>query len=515
MLAFASCMEDKGNYDYIVPKELVLDYSRYYTSLYAYEGDTLLLEGEFHYPYPDSTYLMENTTYEWTIGDVVICTDKDLYMPVDSILKKVNFEHFPSGATNGLYKITNSVTGQSYLHLYKYYFRPKFYKGSYLILSEDGANSKLSYLRHIVNYGEDGKYYTYEKYPDIFGEQNNGKIIPGKPQQIIDHVAKNISPSVGATTLITDQVAWEINNEYFKFHSDFKDEFSGGTPSNFKPVDIYHDQKYKSFIINQDGKVYVRTLSKNYLGGKFISEPYSIDGKDSKIEFYSNGQSYPYLRLLFDSNNNRIVTINSDRTISPIPKSDLITYDFDPTNLGENVEVLAMGNDIYSPEGSTSSKNEICAVLYKKDGEYLVGEFVLEAKYYTNLTTLYNRVIPFVGQLQPDSKIWFPCMSKTYLTTEQRYAIFYTSGNQIRYFNRDDRTDNLFMEFDHKITAVQFATYPTYLRYARLGVGFDNGDFVLINTDEDLDEPVIIEESRMNVGGKVVDISMVGGMNLD
>ena len=103
----------------------------------------------------------------------------------------------------------------------------------------------------------------------------NGSI-PGKPLMMVKSPSTNISP-LGATTIITDQVAYVISNESLLKVSELKDEFLDGTPANFQVVSR-RDADHYTFVATKDGRVFRRVMSENFLGGKFLTEPYYIEG---------------------------------------------------------------------------------------------------------------------------------------------------------------------------------------------------------------------------------------------
>ena len=73
----------------------------------------------------------------------------------------------------------------------------------------------------------------------------------------------------------------------------------------------------------------------------------------------------------------------------------------------------------------------------------------------------------------------------------------------MRYVNRVNNVDYPFMTFDHKIMVVRYNAYN--INYNRLGIGLENGDFFLVDLT-DIANPKIMEETKVNVGGKIVDI---------
>ena len=70
---------------------------------------------------------------------------------------------------------------------------------------------------------------------DSFSEIN-ALSISGKPVFLgYTRTAKNVGP-MGSVTIMTDEVAYEVDAATFELHSELKDLFGGGVPSGFSPV---------------------------------------------------------------------------------------------------------------------------------------------------------------------------------------------------------------------------------------------------------------------------------------
>ena len=91
--------------------------------------------------------------------------------------------------------------------------------------------------------------------------------------------------------------------------------------------------------------------------------------------------------------------------------------------------------------------------------------------------------------------------------------MFYTKGNEVRYIDRRNQVDRSFMTFDHAVTSLTFAAYADWMNgvapYQQIAVGFENGDFKLVDIANP-DRPQVIEDATRNVGGRVVSAVQVG-----
>lgn len=505
MLTLVGCFEDEGNYTYAPVEAPVFTFNdpEYLT---CYGGDTTFLKGSFYFE-RDSAERLKNVRYEWILNDVVLSTERDFNVPTDTVIKKLNLE---TGYTddNGLWGTFNVIeksTGIRYMYAILFDIRPKFWKGQWLILSENGDRSKLTYLQLKKKSGKGKIDSIYSVIPGVY-EQNNGAPIPGKPVRLIDHVAKNISVSVGATLILTDQVAYEINNEDFVKALDLKEQFMDGYPGNNPIVDAYYANNV-TFVATADGQLYKRAFTANWLGGKFISDPYSVDSKGYKVTAFGKGLSANNSNMFpcYDELNRRVLISNQwdtpFATFFPVTPRGT-NHPLPVWELPEGIEYLylAMVKDI-----STGSRQGAFCLLFNQDGKTYMSDFLLDTKapyYYAEcFESNYASLKPFPGKpLDKESRILISANTRQDL-------IFYTVGNELRYVNRTNERDDRVMTFSGKITMLGMSSYN--YNYNELAIGLENGDFMLVNV-ENISKPYIIKKSVINVGGKVVSASQVG-----
>lgn len=81
-------------------------------------------------------------------------------------------------------------------------------------------------------------------------------------------------------------------------------------------------------------------------------------------------------------------------------------------------------------------------------------------------------------------------------------VIFYTKGNELRYINKSNQSDNLLLTFDAKITMLRLTTHN--VNVGQVAIGLENGEFMMVDISS-LNDPHVYEESRANLGGRVVD----------
>ena len=508
----AGCFEDEGNYTYL-PDSAPIFLFKNPNHLYCYEGDTTIMEGKFRFNTPDSLERMNDLSYEWKIGDVVLCTEKDFNTPTDKAMEMLGLTEFPESFITGTYSVIENSTGISYMTKVFYNFVPKYGKGNWMILSKDGGNSKLSYQRLIKKNNGNKVDTIFENTLGIF-QKVNGEVIPGNPRKLLDHKAPSISVYSLATLVLTDKVAYEISNESLKKASDLKDEFLSGIPANFSVVDAFYSDRI-TFLVAEDGRLFRRLFSENYLGGKFLTEPYEIDSKGYEVDFIGNGQTSTWtsVRLAYDRKNHRVLSINQSTVTPPMGGIFPVTYvgtghPVTPWDLGENSEVLALAGkgeewNIYP------YTSKLYWIVYNEAGKTYIGDFILDcnppAYYALALNNSYVKKTECPVQLTKANKILI-----TSDNSAGNYAkiIFYTKGNELRYIDcANNYQEKLFMTFDDRITAIHYDIRSN--NHKEFGIGLANGDFMRVDI-RDKNNPFIIKKSVFNVGGEIVDVSQTG-----
>ena len=508
LVALYSCLKDNGVYVYEREIEPALADGETGLTVYCYGGDTARAVVKFETLGRDS--LESDWTYEWKLWDSVICEDKDLVMLSDDIFEKIKITSFPADqAVSGIFSMRNIRTGAVYQFPVAFYMRPKYWNGQWLILSEDGADSKLSYLQTKVD--NETQQVAYELTEDIY-QMINGEPLLGKPVRLFTHMAPNISTSVGATFVVTEKSMLELSNETFRQAAGIEDLFLDGAPAGFQAKDLIC-LDYYNYMIDQEGRVYKRTFTSNYLGGKYINEPYQIDDKDMRVAFWGEGPVYPTADFLpaWDEKNGRIVMISNSRTQNIYAVRDETEKDFMVSNMPEGTRVLyllfkeAIWNDetwMYDGYSYNMIYNDVGGKTWL--GEFVVGKDMDEKPLCTSVT-----VAPFPGGDVEENTLFIGTSS--YSGPNAR--IFYAKGNEIRYVERYAQVDRSYMTFQHEITSLAFAAYADWMSglepYKQIAVGFENGDFMLLDISNP-DRPQIIEGATRNVGGKVVSVAQIG-----
>lgn len=498
---FASCFKDTGNYEYKEQNTPIWLYNYTSTPIYVttYAGDTAKGVVPFKFDSPDSMAIYNNLRYEWRVKGVLISEQKDLFVKTDSIIQLLNLPYSEISSNEGTFSVIDKTTGVKHMIRTFVSIRPRFFQGDWIILSENGGNSKLSFYKKKVRTGVDGKQFTTYTLMDNLYETVNGTVLPGSPLKLRYSQAMDVSVPVGATSVITDQGAYLINNENFELVSEYKNEFFEGTPPNFNVSNIFHS-RLLAYIATTDGRLFRRVLTSNWLGGKFLTDPYVIDDLGYKVTDFGFGKTAQTSQIspVYDELNRRVMLIKmtSPYRIIPVTPQAAVEHPTPAGGMPEGTKLLYLG--------ATSHKD----APYGIDIMFMVYN---DAAGKTFMSTI--QVNPSDGRMvesQYAEKLAFPGgnlpVGTKFLGTADSYKknfFFYTKGKELRYINMINNEDRIYFTFDHNITDIKYAAYN--VNYRQLSVAFDNGDFLMLDISVETD-PKIIPATKVNVGGKIKDI---------
>lgn len=501
-----SCLKDNGTYIYEKEPVPVLADGASEITVYCYGGDTARAVVKLEALGQDSAVTAWD--YEWKLLDSVLCREKDLVMYSDDIFERINLTSFPKDkAILGVFSMKNKASGEIYQFTTSFFMRPKYWNGQWLILSENGSNSRLSYFQTKQLNDES----IYELTKEIFNEIN-GVELQGKPMKLFTHQAQNISTSVGATLVVTEGTMVELNNETFKIAAEVKDLFLDGMPEGLLVNDLVCIDQH-NYMLDSRGNVYKRTFTANYLGGKYINDAFQVDDKKLKVKFFGDGPIYPTADFLplWDEANRRVLVISNSRTKNIYPVQDDGTKDININDMPEGTDVLYLlfkeaiwNDDTYTYDGYAYNM-----IYNDAEGKTWLAEFVLGKDINERPVCTRVSVMPFPGGDVSANTLFFGTSS--YSGPNGR--IFYAKGNEIRFIDRYSYTDKPYISFSGTITAVSFAAYADWMNgkmpYQQIAVGLENGEFFLVDIANP-DRPRKIEETVKNVGGKIVSLAQIG-----
>lgn len=533
LLVLTACFKDEGNYDYRTmnaPSWLVDNMQP--SDFNAYQGMDVTLDGSRLFTWDtDSLARSEEVTYEWVVNGNTVAEGLRVTMSTDELMEKAGVTEC-SGAmgTFGTFNIVEKSTGVKYMAEILLWFYPKFSSGNWIILVDDGGKTRVSAICDFATIENGQTVTSYELVQDAYAESNDGSSIPGKPLTMNwaydRHVGQN-----GSITVITDEGGFQLDAEDMSLYGKIEgDEFLDGTPANFQLVDradydATENNQPATFLATADGQLYTRLMSGNYLGGKYLSEPYYVDEKGYKVTKFGNA-NYNNMIPCYDEKNRRIMVASVEMTqvgedytsvFRPVivPLSGAPAYGAPANCFPEGTEILYIGMNRYYP--SLLGGNMVFVCLYNEPG--VAGTQLKHFAVYTtglgfNTGAFYFQWADFTMPelLDSSSCILSSGSNRTPATCKvAARTIFFTKGNEVRYFLYEGSLNliNVYYrtmplkEVTSQITSISLAVYDCN----QLFVGCENGD-VLVYDITSYDFPRLLYKG--NVGGKVLNVRQLG-----
>lgn len=530
------CFEDEGNYSYeeINPP---LWSDNFNTSSpkrmfgYAGDGEVMKFRGSKMFTWEtDSAMRAEEVRYEWKIKGVVISEELDFDMPTDEVVKKIGLTRYSNDVGEwGTFSVIEKKTGITFPARLFVYFYPPFAPDDWFILSENGDKSKVSVISPRT-VSENGKNTVNYKLKDDVYATINGHDIPGKPKDLVMETSRDVSAG-GACVILTDQVAYEVNVQNMMKVDEVKDQFLDGAPVDFKiaamrekaPSSPSFGEGSASFIVTEDGRLFTRMRSANYLVGKYLTEPYYIDAKGYEITMLGHstyGQNIP----CYDAKNRRVVMATTWRedvgedmyNKTSVYKTRVIPLkshvNVPVSGFAEGTEMLYLSQKNHISWGFTGT-SLLFTAYYNEPGAdgTIIGDFGFDNRSATFKYAGLERKLTLPVKLDASSVF---LVSSNYRSSEYaedaKYRDFYSVGNELYFVQRPD------FYFDFSMRVVKFnATIPskiTSLAYAffdldQLWIGCEDGTIQAYDI-RNINSPVLLFEK--NVGGKVASIKQIG-----
>lgn len=530
------CFEDEGNYSYeeINPPLWSDNFntsSPKRMSGYAGDGEVMKFRGSKMFTWEtDSAMRAEEVRYEWKIKGVVISEELDFDMPTDEVVKKIGLTRYSNDVGEwGTFSVIEKKTGITFPARLFVYFYPPFAPDDWFILSENGDKSKVSVISPRT-VSENGKNTVNYKLKEDVYATINGHDIPGKPKDLVMETSRDVSAG-GACVILTDQVAYEVNVQNMMKVDEVKDQFLDGAPVDFKiaamrekaPSSPSFGEGSASFIVTEDGRLFTRMRSANYLVGKYLTEPYYIDAKGYEITMLGHstyGQNIP----CYDAKNRRVVMATTWRedvgedmyNKTSVYKTRVIPLkshvNVPVSGFAEGTEMLYLSQKNHISWGFTGT-SLLFTAYYNEPGAdgTIIGDFGFDNRSAAFKYAGLERKLTLPVKLDASSVFLVSSnyRSPTY-AEDAKYRDFYSVGNELYFVQRPD------FYFDFSMRVVKFnATIPskiTSLAYAffdldQLWIGCEDGTIQAYDI-RNINSPVLLFEK--NVGGKVASIKQIG-----
>jgi hypothetical protein len=480
--ALQSCYEDKGSYDYLQSNTVTITINL--PSENAYLGVPYIYTPEVTFKNPEN---INDFKYWWEVGGFntsqeIICEGKEL-----------NF--------------TANVLGTQYLQFCVEEISTKVvtrrlitlngvaeYSKGWLVLSEDGGKSILSYIRPGWKIGETGeRERIYTVFPNLYGSIYADDL--GSGPISIRPVYSRVGRSDDLSLVYIIQKNGSICLDGFTYKKEvlLEREFIGGLPEGFDPLD-YFQNNYACVILNADSKLYYREPY-NGTGTTFFTYQFPNFPMEQRGEVLKVDKLIPGVQIVsnfmgwYDKINRKIQwwNVTSYSTGGPVNPQIMegITEFVDFNNLGD-IDVLFC---------NVQNAGDI-KLLYRKNG----GLFMQQcrgtiAAPNLNLTGLTNMTI------REEDKPYFTSNTLYYLLRERPY-LFLAEDNKIYYYDLNANKVTPFYSFSSVEKIVDFSSNP---REGELGVVLSNGKFVTLDiVDEHLNNTHLIGEAT--IPGRIVDL---------
>lgn len=530
------CFEDEGNYSYeeINPP---LWSDNFNTSspkrilAYAGDGEVMKFRGSKMFTWEtDSAMRADEVRYEWKIKGVVISEELDFDMPTDEVVKKIGLTRYSNDMGEwGTFSVIEKKTGITFPARLFVYFYPPFAPNDWFILSENGDKSKVSVIspRTVLENGKETANYKLKE--DVYATIN-GHDIPGKPKDLVMETSRDVSAG-GACVILTDQVAYEVNVQNMMKVDEVKDQFLDGAPVDFKiaamrekaPSSPSFGEGSASFIVTEDGRLFTRMRSANYLVGKYLTEPYYIDAKGYEITMLGHstyGQNIP----CYDAKNRRVVMATTWRedvgedmyNKTSVYKTRVIPLkshvNVPVSGFAEGTEMLYLSQKNHISWGFTGT-SLLFTAYYNEPGAdgTIIGDFGFDNRSATFKYAGLERKLTLPVKLDASSVFLVSSnyRSSTY-AEDAKYRDFYSVGNELYFVQRAADwmdTSVRFLKFNatipSKITSLAYAFFDL----DQLWIGCEDGTIQAYDI-RNINSPVLLFEK--NVGGKVASIKQIG-----
>ena len=358
----------------------------------------------------------------------------------------------------------------------------------------------------------------------------NGHDIPGKPKDLVMETSRDVSAG-GACVILTDQVAYEVNVQNMMKVDEVKDQFLDGAPADFKiaamrekaPSSPSFGEGSASFIVTEDGRLFTRMRSANYLVGKYLTEPYYIDAKGYEITMLGHstyGQNIP----CYDAKNRRIVMATTWRedvgedmyNKTSVYKTRVIPLkshvNVPVSGFAEGTEMLYLSQKNHISWGFTGT-SLLFTAYYNEPGAdgTIIGDFGFDNRSAAFKYAGLERKLTLPVKLDASSVF---LVSSNYRSSEYaedaKYRDFYSVGNELYFVQRAADwmdTSVRFLKFNatipSKITSLAYAFFDL----DQLWIGCEDGTIQAYDI-RNINSPVLLFEK--NVGGKVASIKQIG-----
>lgn len=427
-ICLQGCYKDKGNNDYKVSGFPALTVTVSDAALTAYMGE------EFSYTptvTSDKPGGVDDFEYWWELTS----RNKKSAESRQVVSQGLQLNYMPQGRGEQTVQlcVREKSTGRISYHSIKLQVYTNIEKG-WLVLSKGASgNSMLSFVQ--PGYDASQKR-VYRAYPDVYASSYPNDPLGSNPiaiRQCLTGKSVEGSP-MSAVYVIQDETVCLDGASYEKVIK-MEDEFVGGTPAGFQPVD-YYQNTYTGLVLDKSGKVYVRYIDGGGQGAvmftdRFPGMPMSYNGEQIKADRIIPS-NFIVTTAVYEKEKNRILFIKGAnqkggdvlvRTVSGV------TFTADMLDVADMTGVEL----VYSGSWSEQQIAAWYIMLYRKNSKYFAQTF----KATTTASSLNFRYdMPVTCVEFPDPSLITPD-TKYYNTRNWNRTgpLFIAAGNKIHMYD--------------------------------------------------------------------------------
>ncbi|MDR0544434.1 MAG: hypothetical protein LBG30_03685 [Odoribacteraceae bacterium] len=492
LVANQACYEDKGNYDYLPANKVSV--VNFPSTLNASMGDTLRYTPTIAFANPDDTTGFEFWwEYKGLYGELghyeKICDGRELRF-VPRLIGSQSLQFCAEETRVGVITSFNMyVNGGS------------VYAKGWLVLREEGEESKLSYIRPERSIGGDvTSERVYVPYLDLWGRLFPGESIGRKPVALRQIIG---SGSVGSAFYIIQDETACFNGLSCKKEILLSREFLGGAPAGLAPRD-YYQGGYSSMILNGDRTIYYRGANpSSFFVNAFANFPMKSRGEIVRADRIIPGMAdMSHFFALFDEERGKFLWVytgnaSAGGTVLGAPSPALPGEYLDYNDAG-NAEILYSA--FYDEGSSGSDRTTRHITLYRRGEDLRVQRCKGTIAQLATLPEAYP-LSEFENDPFPDKRL--VSTNTKYYQLKTRTYLFFATGNNLYWYDHLSKVARLFHTFPDAPEVVKMASNP---QESELGVVLSNGKFVILNIENDRLMAADNKLYEIDLPGRVVDM---------
>ncbi|KIO46231.1 PKD-like family lipoprotein [Sanguibacteroides justesenii] len=493
-LLLFSCFEDDGNYDYkdIETHKITIRYPVY--GITVYQGEPVVFSPSLSFANQEQKESGDTNMYKWSYHfDYLgcVCTERNMNMVLEDAEVGKSYE--------GIVMAEDTLTGAIYTQNISFTYKSRYTVG-WIILSDDGGKSKLNLVRI-----QNEQWYTDK---DIYRAIHDKELGTQPVGLIGNRTGRNDVRILQKGT--EGNIILEGAN-YQKIGT-IADEFVGGKyPEGFVPKSMAVSGGNVAAIQGENGEVFTKTFDRwsgtPYEFALFANVPLQSNKQKLNVPFLlaaSQGTS-TYNLMLYDETFHAFFMLYGASFYSAGKLYKLkAPGDWDGTK-GPSPDNLSNYEMAYCQMKNASYYDQnICAILkHKTNGELYFYTFEYSSSNSNVIVKniVYTRIPAVSAALMGENTKYHALRGRSYM-----FFVSETDPSVLYYYDLKTNKHAPFKVFSgRKIVAIE----SNYSNNTHVGVGLDNGEFFLLNVEDEVlvsgtEEDKVIYGTK--VDGKVVDL---------